>query len=68
YKGSVLTGGSSVSDSNPPEKIDCNYDRLPGDNQICKIKVDDLITGPCAKDNTYGYKDGSPCILIKLNR
>ncbi|XP_040566071.1 sodium/potassium-transporting ATPase subunit beta isoform X1 [Lepeophtheirus salmonis] len=68
YKGSILTGGNRISDSNPPDKIECEFDRLPGDKQICKIKIDDLITGPCTFENNYGFENGSPCILIKLNK
>lgn len=26
------------------------------------------MQGNCTKENKYGFKDGTPCILLKLNR
>jgi len=42
--------------------------RPPGINQICKINREELFQGDCTLDNNYGYREGKPCILIKLNR
>jgi len=40
----------------------------PDKGNICKVKPEELFQGPCTLDNKYGYKDGRPCILLKLNR
>jgi sodium/potassium-transporting ATPase subunit beta len=29
---------------------------------------EELFQGDCTLDNNYGYREGKPCILIKLNR
>ena len=26
------------------------------------------MQGACTQDNKYGYQDGTPCILLKVNR
>lgn len=47
----------------------------PGDNKprppaqyekACEFKLDQL--GPCSEANQFGYNEGKPCVLIKLNR
>ena len=35
---------------------------------MCKINQEELFQGPCTLDQQYGFKDGRPCILIKLNK
>merc|ERR1711988_968325 len=39
-----------------------------GKKTFCKVKPDELFQGNCHRNNSYGFKDGRPCILIKLNR
>lgn len=48
--------------------IDCAFDRRPGPKQICKVDPDKLLTGPCTKSNNYGFEEGKPCMLLKLNK
>jgi len=40
----------------------------PGKKQICRINREELFQGDCTYNNSYGYKQGNPCILLKLNR
>ena len=42
--------------------------KSPGTTGMCKINQEELFQGPCTSDNHYGFKDGQPCILIKLNK
>lgn len=51
-------------------KISCGplATKVPGTNQMCKINQQELFQGDCTKDNTYGFRQGKPCILIKLNK
>lgn len=48
--------------------IDCSFSVTPGEGQICLVNATNLITGPCTEENKYGFVDGKPCILLKLNR
>ena len=39
------------------------------DEQSCRIDLDSLIgSSPCTKENDFGYEDGMPCVLLKMNR
>jgi len=40
----------------------------PGEDQFCRINREELFQGDCIPEKNYGYRDGAPCILIKLNR
>jgi len=40
----------------------------PGKKSICKVKKEELFQGNCTREHNYGFKDGRPCILLKLNR
>jgi len=35
-------------------------------SRVCKVPIDSL--GDCKKENKFGYADGNPCVLIKLNK
>jgi len=49
-------------------RVECSFAMDVGQGQYCKVKTDELITGDCTKKNNYGFKEGKPCILIKLNK
>ncbi|OXA46560.1 sodium/potassium-transporting ATPase subunit beta [Folsomia candida] len=38
------------------------------DKEACQVIVDEKKFGNCTVATDFGYKDGSPCVLIKLNR
>ena len=35
---------------------------------MCKIDQKALFKGRCQNDANYGFKEGKPCIMIKLNK
>lgn len=49
------------------KKVDCEV-APPGTNQLCKVNRDKLFQGDCTYENNYGFKEGKPCIIIKLNK
>jgi sodium/potassium-transporting ATPase subunit beta len=51
--------------SNTP--VECR-DRGPRDNEVCRVNTAELLQGGCNRANNYGYSEGRPCILIKLNK
>lgn len=44
------------------------YNNERGQRKVCRFKLDWLGNCSGLHDNTYGYKDGKPCVIIKLNR
>ena len=49
--------------------IDCDQlsDGVRDKEKVCRFKVDWLGAG-CNWQNDYGYDDGQPCVLLKLNK
>lgn len=45
--------------------VDCSDPDVNNKGKFCKFTKDML--GPCGKDG-YGYRDGKPCIYLKLNK
>lgn len=45
----------------------CNYDKAAGENQFCEFKIDELGSR-CTKERRFGYEEGRPCIIVKLNK
>lgn len=44
------------------------YDSDPGERKVCRFKLEWLGNCSGINDDSYGYKDGKPCVIIKLNR
>jgi sodium/potassium-transporting ATPase subunit beta len=45
---------------------DCSDGNPPAHGKVCRFDVSML--GNCTADKNYGYKDGQPCVLLKLNK
>ena len=48
--------------------MDCDFNKGPGPEQICKVNVEGLFQGLCTNETQYGWKAGTPCIAIKMNK
>jgi len=54
------------------QRMDCdwgnNMNNNPNTNmnKVCRVSLEDF--GPCTLSNKYGYRIGSPCVFLKLNR
>lgn len=47
--------------------IDCTQGRTdPDPEKVCEFKLDFII--PCVLEDGYGWGDGQPCIILKLNK
>jgi len=51
-----------------PGVIECSYTgKSATDKEACRVDLSNF-GNVCNVDNKFGYKDGTPCILIKLNK
>jgi len=48
--------------------VECLETKGSGTSGICKINQEKLFQGRCNESQNYGFADGRPCILIKLNK
>ncbi|KAB0403534.1 hypothetical protein E2I00_007475, partial [Balaenoptera physalus] len=48
------------------ERGEFNNER--GERKVCRFKLEWLGNCSGINDETYGYKEGKPCVIIKLNR
>lgn len=53
-------------DSTGLNVIPCDYDMKPDESNVCMVNIS--LFGPCSPEEGYGYKTGSPCVFLKLNR
>lgn len=58
----------AVTDTPTEYKERGPYNDAQGQKKVCKFKREWLENCSGLHDPTYGYKDGKPCILVKLNR
>ncbi|CAO2637533.1 Sodium/potassium-transporting ATPase subunit beta-1 [Lemmus lemmus] len=52
--------------SEPKERGELNHER--GERKVCRFKLDWLGNCSGLNDDSFGYKEGKPCVIIKLNR
>ena len=53
--------------SDPAKFIHCNSSTKPAAGQVCTFDVD--LLGPwCSQNDSFGYEQGRPCVLLKLNK
>ena len=45
-----------------PDKVD------PSERKVCKFDLKREFGDACTKENNYGYDEGKPCILVKINK
>jgi len=60
---------NSFTDYNKTEgskKKHCDFNQKHNPEDVCV--VDENQFGPCTSANSYGYKQGKPCIFLKLNK
>ncbi len=64
-----ISGYRDEPDEN--DLIDC--DKYPSNNKpdedkkACRVRMDEL-GDVCTEANDYGYKEGTPCVILKLNK
>lgn len=49
--------------------IDCENSK-PDESkkEVCDFDVSTIQTGPCSPENEFGYRNGTPCVLLKVNK
>jgi len=40
----------------------------PADREVCEFNLKTEFGGSCTRENDYGFKEGKPCILVKINK
>jgi len=45
----------------------CENGEKPPKYEVCKFNVTDL-GGECTEANSFGYANGTPCVLLKINK
>lgn len=64
----------ALLDSYAPKKnetnvIDCNNNEPDlSKKEVCEFDVATTLGSVCTAKNDYGYKDGTPCVLLKVNK
>jgi sodium/potassium-transporting ATPase subunit beta len=66
YKANIETFLAKYA-NNHPNLQDCAGER-PAEGKACKFDVTSILGSACSEGNDYGYFEGKPCILLKINR
>jgi hypothetical protein len=60
----IITDAGKAKNTKP-----CGFGYQRADSSSsCTVSVDSSNFGDCTNQTFFGYKNGDPCILIKLNR
>lgn len=55
-----------MNQTDPNVYADCSNGNPAPAGKVCRFDVKTL--GPCTQENGYGYAEGKPCVLLKLNK
>jgi sodium/potassium-transporting ATPase subunit beta len=63
---------SDMQQSNTGKVVDCRSVNTLRDkskwDEACRFEISYEMQGDCVKQQSFGFEDGQPCILMKLNR
>jgi sodium/potassium-transporting ATPase subunit beta len=57
---------AAYKDTDKANVINCN-EREPKKKEVCEFDLSNL-GNVCTKENDYGFKNGTPCVLLKVNK
>ncbi|XP_050389779.1 sodium/potassium-transporting ATPase subunit beta [Patella vulgata] len=58
----------SQQSTNNSNVVECNTtDLRPDETKPCRVDIE-ALTQNCSSSNGYGFPDGEPCVLLKLNK
>jgi hypothetical protein len=66
----MLSGVSAYRvKANESNVIDCDKEQLDDNRkEVCKFNIQTSLGSECTEENDYGYKNGTPCVLLKVNK
>ncbi|CAK9296924.1 unnamed protein product [Gordionus sp. m RMFG-2023] len=47
--------------------LNCDEQKKSNDQQVCRVDIK-KVSSKCDKSTNFGYTEGSPCVLLKLNK
>jgi hypothetical protein len=49
--------------------VNCSAtERDPSKKEVCLFDVKSIEGGACNPENEFGYRNGTPCVLLKVNK
>ena len=49
-------------------QVPCSPGQKPPAGKVCQFNVTDATGGFCTPEKDYGYYEGRPCVLLKMNK
>nr|CAH1755612.1 Na,K-ATPase beta x [Oncopeltus fasciatus] len=56
----------TLTDGREENLVTCNYNKYPSTDSVCNIRPEEMK--PCTASNFFGYKSGTPCVFIELEK